>query len=140
MTLIKFVQTGQKSWRGPRLHRRDSQRVEAGERWGIEALELDCSDDPCFSHFLKQNGEDNLALPNETFYPSLSQCLWKLHSPEILTEEIEREGIYSAHFFAKQKAHIYKNLGGLPSPGSYLVRLCERHRIDPRAQVILYTN
>jgi len=54
--MIEFVQTPNptKPWRGPRLHRRDAQRVEAGERWGIEALGLDCSGDPCFSHFLKK--------------------------------------------------------------------------------------
>jgi hypothetical protein len=140
--MIEFVQTPNptKPWRGPRLHRRDAQRVEAGERWGIEALGLNCSGDPCFSHFLKQNGEDHLALPIETFYPLLSNDLWKLHSPEVLTEEIEREGVYSVHFFATQKAHIYRNLGGLPAPGSYLERLCERHRIDPQAQVISYPN
>jgi hypothetical protein len=103
-------------------------------------LGLNCSGDPCFSHFLKQNGEDHLALPIETFYPLLSNDLWKLHSPEVLTEEIEREGVYSVHFFATQKAHIYRNQGGLPAPGSYLERLCERHRIDPQAQVISYPN
>ena len=109
--MIKFVQTPNptKPWRGPRLHRRDAQRVEAGERWGIAALGLDCSGDPCFSHFLKQNGEDNLALPNETFYPLLSKDLWKLHSPEVLTEDIESEGVYSVHFFATQK-RIYTEI------------------------------
>ena len=119
MTLIKFVQTPNptKPWRGPRLHRRDAQRVEAGERWEIEALELDCSDDPCFSHFLKWR--DHLACPPRAFYPLLSNDLG-LHSPSLTEESKEKAFI---PLTLQHKKRIYITQADYP-PGS-MERLCE---------------
>lgn len=123
-------------WRGPRLHRRNRQRVSQGERWGIEALEWGCSGPKAFTHFLKQSGEVQHAHPSATFYPLGPDELWKLHSAQISPETIEQKDVYSVHIYGHQKKLMAKTMSGLPRLGSYLWHLCERHNIDPNHQRI----
>ena len=119
-------------WRGDRLQRDNQRRIDKGERWGIEDLPWGCSGPKAFRHFLKATGEVDQAMPVETFYPLDPKVLWKLHAPAIATEEIERPGVHSVHIYGHQKKLIATRFGGLPRPGSYLARLCDRHGI--RAQ------
>ncbi len=118
-------------WRGDRLRRINRRRVSNGESWGIETLPWGCSGPKAFGHFLRQTGEDRHAMPADAFYPLLPDHLWKLHAPEIETADIEREGVYSVHIYGHQKKYLARAAQGLPKPGSYLARLCDRHGIDP---------
>lgn len=131
--LVDFVSTPNPTqpWRGAPLQRKNKQRIEAGETWGIEALPWGCSGPKAFGHFLKETGEDRHALPSPTFYPLTPQELWKLHDPRTDVAEIERDGVYSVHVYGHQKRNIAQTMGGLPVPNSYLDHLCRRHRISP---------
>ena len=123
-------------WRGARLQRINKRRTEQGETWGIETLPWGCSGPKAFAHFLKQSGEDKYAMQSDTFYPLSVEELWKLHAPNIATDAIEREDVYSIHIYGHQKKIIANTMAGLPRAGSYLERLCERHNIDPQQQKI----
>ncbi len=118
-------------WRGARLHRINRKRVRNGETWGIEALPWACSGPKALSHFLRKTREDRRALPSHALYPLAVEDLWKLHDTRIRMDEIERAGVYSVHIYGHQKKWVATQRAGLPLPGSYLERLCQRHAVDP---------
>lgn len=136
--MIGFLtsQNPSQPWRGSRLRQINRHRIEQGETWGIETLPWGCSGPKAFAYFLKQSGEDRLAMHCDTFYPLAPDELWQLHAPQITTEMIEKEGVYSVHIYGHQKKIIANHLSGLPVTGSYLARLCKRHGIDPRKQIV----
>ncbi|WP_435705155.1 hypothetical protein [Yoonia sp.] len=123
-------------WRGRQLRRKNRHRISAGETWGIESLAWGCSGPKALTHFLRQSGEDQFAQPVEAFYGLAPEELWKLHDPSIAREEIEHDGVFSVHIYGHQKKLIATTMGGLPAPGSYLDRLCQRHAVDPLANRI----
>ncbi|WP_170400631.1 hypothetical protein [Ruegeria arenilitoris] len=118
-------------WRGRPLHRRNRQRVKNGETWGVEALPWGSSGPKAFGHFLRKTDEDHHAMPADTFYPLPVHELWKLHDPRVVTLDIEHDSVHSVHIYGHQKRFMAQKTNGLPVPGSYLGRLCERHGIDP---------
>ncbi len=136
--MLKFVTSPNPTqpWRGPKLHRRNQQRITQGDRWGIEALPWGCSGPKAFGHFLRETGEDAYALPADTFYPLANEELWKLHDPHVPPVEIERSGVHSVHIFGHQKKLMAQQTSGLPVQGSYLSTLCRRHGIDPQVNPI----
>ena len=123
-------------WRGQRLRRISQKRIDQGESWGIETLPWGCSGPRALAHFLRQTGEDKHAMPYDTFYPLRPEELWKLHASSVETRQIERDDVYSVHIYGHQKKIMALSMAGLPYPGSYLARLCDRHQIDPGAQPI----
>ncbi len=123
-------------WRGAPLHRKNAERVAAGERWGIEALKWGCSGPLSFAHFLEQTGEARHALPPEVLYPLAPEELVMLHHPGADWAEIERPETRSVHIFGSQKRTLALRYKGVPWPGSYLEMLCQRHGIDPQAHPI----
>ncbi|EEE38106.1 hypothetical protein RKLH11_1947 [Rhodobacteraceae bacterium KLH11] len=131
--MLDFVtaQNPTQPWRGPRLQRKNRTRIQNGERWGIEALPWGCSGPKALSYFLRKTGEEQHALPPDTLYPLAREELWKLHRPGIRPQQIERDGVHSVHVYGHQKKWLATQQAGLPVPGSYLDRLCQRHSIDP---------
>lgn len=138
--LLDFLQgpNPTQPWRGPQLHRQNARRMARGERWGIEALGWGCSGPRALTHFLRQTGEDSHAMAPAAFYPLPVVELWKLHAPHVATETIESPGAYSVHIYGHQKKYIASTLQGLPRPGSYLDRLCQRHGIAAASQKVPY--
>ena len=136
--MLDFVtwQNPTQPWRGQRLHRQNQRRVKNGESWGIEALPWGSSGPKAFTHFLRQTGECRHAMEADTFYPLAPRELWKLHDSRISTSEIERDAVHSVHIYGHQKKYMAGSTGGLPVAGSYLHRLCDRHRIDAAANPI----
>ncbi|MEM6657199.1 MAG: hypothetical protein AAF625_03865 [Pseudomonadota bacterium] len=123
-------------WRGSRLRRDNQRRIASGDHWGIEDLPWGCSGPKALDFFLRQTGEDTHALPACTLYPLDSKNIWKLHDPYVQTSDIERETVRSVHIFGHQKKRIATEMSGVPIPGSYLERLCQRHGVDPAANPI----
>lgn len=136
--MLNFLtsQNPSQPWRGARLQRINKRRTEQGETWGIETLPWGCSGPKAFAYFLSRSGEDRHAMVSDTLYPLPPEELWKLHAPQIATDTIERDGVYSVHIYGHQKKIIANTMSGLPRAGSYLERLCEKHNIDPRLQKI----
>ena len=136
--MLNFVTSANPTqpWRGGPLHRRNRQRIQNGESWGIEALPWASSGPKAFAHFLHQTGEIRNAMPGDVFYPLSKHDLWKLHAPRISTAEIERDIVHSVHIFGHQKRVLLTKFAGLPVNGSYLHNICNRHGIDPEANPI----
>lgn len=140
--MLGFVTSSNPSqpWRGGRLQRLNRKRVDAGETWGIESLPWGCSGPKAFEYFLCETGENKHALPPETFYPLDPKELWMLHNPKIHPREIEQDGVHSVHIYGHQKRVIAKTMNGVPTAGSYLHHLCERHQITPSDHPVVRLN
>ncbi len=123
-------------WRGKRFHKKRQAAREQGEHWGIEDLNWGCSGPRLFGHFLQQSGEAVHAMPIEVLYPLIAADLRMLHDRHVATDEIEREGVCSVHFYGHQKKIIADHFDGLPVASSYLERVCERHSINPAAMPV----
>ena len=117
-------------WKDAKFKTNKTRRIAKGERWGIEDLSWGNSGPKTFGHFLKETGEVAHALPTEALYPLAPPELGKLHLPD-QKDAIERDGVYSVHFYGHQKKHMARHMNGLPKHGSYLAHLCERHGINP---------
>ncbi|WP_424831291.1 hypothetical protein [Ruegeria sp.] len=137
-SMLSFVDSPNPTqpWRGPTLRRANRRKVANGERWGIEHLPWGCSGPKAFTHFLIKTGESIHTSEPEIFYPLSPDELWMLHAPEIRTQQIERSGVLSVHIYGHQKREMALSMSGLPSPGSYLDRMCKRHGITPRSNPI----
>ncbi len=138
-SMLEFVTSPNPTqpWRGARLKRINQSRIANGETWGIEALPWGCSGPKALSHFLRLTGEDEHAQDPNAFYPLAHDEMWKLHSPKVSNSEIERDGVYSVHIYGHQKKTLAQQHSGLPLPGSYLDRMCERHGIEPAEYPII---
>ncbi|MEX0307098.1 MAG: hypothetical protein AB3N12_06885 [Ruegeria sp.] len=137
--MLDFVATTNPTqpWRGPRLRRKNRERVKKGETWGIESLPWGCSGPKALSHFLRETGEDHNAQPTDAFYPLERGELWKLHDPNVLIAEIEGDRTYSVHIYGHQKKWLANCNAGLPIQGSYLDTICGKHSIDPASRPII---
>lgn len=89
------------------------------------------------THFLKDSGEIEHALPETAFYPipfkTRNHLILRRHSPE---NEMT-DGTYGVHFWARRmKPRLEEKEGGVPQPGSFMAGLIEKHGIDPYAAPI----
>lgn len=123
-------------WRGPRMQRRNRQRVRQGESWGIESLPWGSSGPKALQHFLTQTDEDRYAMEADVFYPLAKADFLHLHDPAVRISQIERPNVHSVHVYGHQKKLLSQTANGLPFVGSYLHRLCQRHGIEPEANPI----
>ena len=84
-----------------------------------------------FTHFLRQTGEINHALPQPVFYPAGWQERRKFLRPKDKYFKNVTEDTVSFHFYGRIVRRILsEEFGGLPAPKSILSELCEQHNID----------
>jgi len=95
--------------------------------WGPAAL----------THFLKETGEIEHAMPRKAFYPISFKNRRELLDPGTDVAAGLGAGCYGVHLWNRRiRRRIVTHEGGVPHPASFLGRALARHRIDPHAAPI----
>ena len=85
------------------------------------------------SHFAKKFGMLDQVQPVEAFYPVAFPDRQTFFKPPRRVERYLTDQTTALHLWASNKREIGLHHHGLPPPGSYLARLCQRHGIDAGA-------
>lgn len=122
--MIAFVETENAIppfFRGKR-QKQLAQRIQGGERIGIETHGSDVTGSRMLDHFLGETGETRFAMPEDVFCSITHDHADPIFEPQTL----------SASLSPRAKRTLINDFNGVPSAGSFLDVLCQRHGIDPR--------
>ncbi|MEP2640031.1 glycosyltransferase family 2 protein [Roseobacter sp.] len=106
--------------------------AQAGNPTHVSELKWGVWGPSAVTHFLKETGEIEHAMPVEAFYPVSFKDRRKLIDPGQMVEDIMTDGVYGVHLWNRRLSRrIVTNENGITPEDGFLGRALVRHDIDP---------